>query len=475
MSGKRNIIWFRNDLRVFDHPALRAALDGASAVQAVYVVCPQDIKQHNEAACRIDFVRRNLLSLSGDLADLGIAIDFLRVEKRADIGSTIINAMQTFDANHLYFNDEYPWDERQRDDAVEALCKEKSLHCHRYRERLLAEPSSMMNGQGEPYKVFTPFKKALINRLGSGQWQPQKTTSSLPPIKVHKSVERQLGQAFQSLEQRDLSAYWPAGEEEANRRLRDFINHRAHRYHETRDYPADDTTSQLSPYLAAGVVSTVTCLSAAIAANHGEWQGENEGVSTWISELIWREFYQHVVINFPEVCRFKAFKPYTEHFPWSQDKTVFTRWCEGKTGVPIVDAAMRQLQETGWMHNRSRMIVAMFLTKNCRIDWRWGEAFFMQNLMDGDFASNNGGWQWSASTGTDAVPYFRIFNPVTQAERFDGAGDYIRRYVKELSHEQGRQTTKVGARGNYPSPVVDLSASRKKTIELFSELQKKSQ
>ena len=191
---------------------------------------------------------------------------------------------------------------------------------------------------------------------------------------------------------------------------------------------------------------------------------------TWIGELIWRDFYQHVVVDFADVCKFKAMQKHTEAFPWRYDKKLFKAWCDGETGIPIVDAAMLQLKETGWMHNRLRMVVAMFLTKNLQIDWRMGEHYFMTHLIDGDFAANNGGWQWSASTGTDAAPYFRIFNPVSQSQRFDAEGVFIRRYLPALAKLSAKIIHNPPPTPNYPLPIVDLSLSRKETIALFGAL-----
>ncbi|MFC7001925.1 cryptochrome/photolyase family protein [Pseudobowmanella zhangzhouensis] len=226
---------------------------------------------------------------------------------------------------------------------------------------------------------------------------------------------------------------WPAGEQLAQQQLQRFVHEAIRDYKQTRDFPAQDNTSRLSAYQAVGALSTMQCLRAALAENNGELDSGNEGIVTWINELIWRDFYRHLLVAYPDLCKHKAFKSDTDRLPWKHDEDKFQRWCEGNTGYPIVDAAMRQMNQTGWMHNRLRMIVAMFLTKHLFIDWRWGERYFMQKLVDGDLASNNGGWQWSASTGCDAVPYFRIFNPVTQSERFDPKGDFIRNYVPEIA------------------------------------------
>ncbi len=247
-------------------------------------------------------------------------------------------------------------------------------------------------------------------------------------------------------------------------------------YAEQRDFPALPGTSQLSAYLAAGVLSVRQCLHAALAANQGEFASGNAGVVTWINELLWRDFYSHILVGYSKVSRNRAFKPETEALPWRDAPEDLLAWQQGRTGFPIIDAAMRQLLATGWMHNRLRMVVAMFLTKNLLIDWREGERFFMQHLIDGDLAANNGGWQWSASTGTDAVPYFRIFNPISQSQRFDPQGDFIRYWLPELKHlsnkdiHQAKQLGGLFERNDYPQPIVDLSSSRKRALNAFKQL-----
>ncbi|MEO1513280.1 MAG: FAD-binding domain-containing protein, partial [Planctomycetota bacterium] len=229
------------------------------------------------------------------------------------------------------------------------------------------------------------------------------------------------------------------------------------------------------PYLAHGVISPRQCVEAALGVNQGRIDSGDPGVIGWIEELIWREFYQHVIAAFPRVCKGRAFRTDMDRVEWSHDQGLFDAWREGRTGYPIVDAAMRQLAQTGWMHNRLRMIVAMFLTKDLMIDWRWGERHFMNRLVDGDFASNNGGWQWSASTGTDAQPYFRIFNPTTQGEKFDRDGEFIRRFVPELSELPGKAIHDPSSAGlfgelDYPDPIVDHRAARETTLARFKAL-----
>ncbi|MBP5085852.1 deoxyribodipyrimidine photo-lyase, partial [Pseudomonas chlororaphis] len=273
-----------------------------------------------------------------------------------------------------------------------------------------------------------------------------------------------------------LQALWPAGENVAQQRLAHFAEAQLDHYQAERDFPAKPGTSQLSPYLTAGVLSPRQCLHAALQNNRGEFASGSPGAVTWINELLWREFYKHILVGYPRVSRHRAFRPETEAVAWRDAPDELAAWQQARTGLPIIDAAMRQLLETGWMHNRLRMIVAMFLTKNLLIDWRLGERFFMRHLIDGDLAANNGGWQWSSSTGTDSAPYFRIFNPLSQSQRFDSQGTFIKRWLPELAGLNEKDIHNPAAMGGlfgvagYPPPMVDLSMSRERALAAFKNL-----
>ncbi|MFX8624819.1 FAD-binding domain-containing protein, partial [Acinetobacter baumannii] len=273
-------------------------------------------------------------------------------------------------------------------------------------------------------------------------------------------------------EQQDL---WPVGESYALEQLDQFVEDSVSHYKVERDFPHVHGTSKLSPYLNIGILSVRQCLQALFRNQHGNFHLDNEGQQTWLDELIWREFYQHILFDFPYVSKHLPFKKGTQKIKWNHNPEQLKAWQTGQTGIPIVDAGMRQLLQTGWMHNRVRMITAMFLCKNLLIDWRIGEQWFMQHLIDGDLAANNGGWQWCASTGTDAVPYFRIFNPISQSQKFDPNGDYIRKWVKELAHLDNKSihdpySSKINLSLNYPKPIVDLKETRLKAIETFKHI-----
>ena len=264
---------------------------------------------------------------------------------------------------------------------------------------------------------------------------------------------------------------WPAGENEAIKRLHQFLDKKVLDYSKNRNDPILDGTSRISPYLALGIISPKRCILEALKINNFEFTSGNIGITKWIDEIVWREFYKNIMHSFPKVSKGQPFQDYSNKIKWRHNEEEFNAWKQGKTGFPIVDAAMRQLHQEGWMHNRLRMIVAMFFTKNMLHDWRLGETYFMQNLIDGDFASNNGGWQWSSSTGTDAAPYFRIFNPITQSTNFDKEGSFIKKYVPELKdldksviHNPPKEHRKYC---NYSEPILDLKESRLRAIEAF--------
>lgn len=468
----KTLVWLRNDLRLSDNPALFHAAEESTGVVAVYLLCEQFVNEHEVAPVRLEFVRQHLRLLKDALAGRNVPLVLLRVQSASEIPEQLLALAQAEACEQLYFNAEYPLDELNRDRKVTELFQKQGLSFKRYHDRVILPPGSLRNGKGEPYKVFTAFKRSWLERVRALALLPQ----GLPASQTKENLRLTRGEGattdslFADLEKRDLSSLWPAGEDEAHQRLKHFIEQRIDNYQEERDFPSLAGTSELSPYLAVGSISPRQCLSAALRHLQGDWESGSKGVHTWIGELVWRDFYQHVVVDFPWVCKRKALQKHTEAFPWRWDKDRLSAWQEGRTGIPIVDAAMRQLRETGWMHNRLRMIVAMFLTKNLQVDWRAGESWFMSQLIDGDFAANNGGWQWSASTGTDAAPYFRIFNPVTQAERFDPEGEFIRRYVVELKNVSRRDVHQPQSIQGYPEPMVDLKVSRKHTIELFKQL-----
>ncbi|UTW09140.1 deoxyribodipyrimidine photo-lyase [Pseudomonas benzenivorans] len=469
------LIWLRSDLRVQDNSALAAAMAAGPTV-ALYLLSPGQWRQHDDAPCKVDFWLRNLVELSAALARLNVPL-LIRQADTWDAAPDVIAALcRELRVDAVRVNDEYGVNEQDRDQAVARRLDEQGVAFQRHLDQLLFQPGSVLTQSGSYFKVYSQFRKQCYQRLHT----------ALPPLVPTPTAQAPLAIAGDELPgavdgfatpSETLRQLWPAGEASAHERLARFADEQIGFYHDARDIPAKPGTSQLSAYLAAGVLSPRQCLHAALQANQGEFESGNSGVITWINELLWREFYKHILVGYPRVSRHRAFRPETEAVPWRDAPDELAAWQEGRTGIPLIDAAMRQLRATGWMHNRLRMVVAMYLTKNLLIDWRAGERYFMRQLIDGDLAANNGGWQWSASTGTDAAPYFRIFNPVSQSQRFDPQGRFIRHWLPEL---QGLDDKRIhdpsAARGglfdelDYPRPLVDLRHSRERALAAFRSL-----
>ena len=473
----RAIVWFRADLRVEDNFALhRAAADAGRGVVGVFALCPEQWREHDWADIKVAFLLRNLRELSRRLEDLRIPLLFFEAPRFANVPAGLVRLARRHDCDALYFNREYEWNERRRDDAVRKHFEQAGLAVREFDDQTILPPDAIQKRQGGFYTVFTPYKRAwLATCMDRGVPVPVGMPSRQSALiaKPDRCPERVAG--FDA--RRDRPDLWLAGEAHARERLADFVDERIRNYKRDRDRPDLDGTSRLSPYLTLGVVSPRQCLAAAREANQVRLADGALGPDTWISELIWREFYRHVLVGFPRVSKGCAFRAETEQIVWNSDEAQFDAWRAGRTGFPLVDAGLRQLAEIGWIHNRLRMIVAMFLTKDLLIDWRWGERHFMRNLIDGDLASNNGGWQWSASTGTDAVPYFRIFNPITQSRRFDPTGAFIRRYVPELAaldddaiHDPAGLDAERRAELDYPEPICDHGVCRAHAIAVFKNL-----
>ena len=468
------LIWFRNDLRIQDNTALLAAAEHGLVV-GLYIFTPGQWQAHDDAPAKLEFVRRHVEALSASLATLRIPLLIRTTGMWSEVPEVLRDICTAHDIADVHVNEEYGIHECRRDDAVRTALQNEQIGFHSYQDKLLFTPGSILNQSGKYFQVFTQFKKQCLGRLFDKLPLPDTTPpaqnlltvvadpvpETIPGVSVAPSV---------------IDA-WDIGEDHAHAHLETFIDDRVHGYQTTRDFPALDATSRLSVYLTSGVLSVRQCLDAAIVANKGHMAEGDGGIATWITELLWRDFYHHILVGYPRVSRHQPFKMATNRIAWRNAPEDLEAWQNGQTGFPIIDAAMRQLNQTGWMHNRLRMVVAMFLTKNLLIDWRHGERWFMQHLIDGDLAANNGGWQWSASTGTDAVPYFRIFNPVSQSKRFDPDGAFIRKWVPELAsvddkhiHEPHSAKDKRYAHLAYPQPMVDLAASRARALDAFANL-----
>lgn len=473
-----SMVWMRNDLRLSDNPALSKALtlqreSGPDhTIHLVFYVTPTMWVRHQYGEAKIDLIRRSLLSLAQSCRHKNLSLDVVKVCSTAELCEDLIGKLKKYQCQHLLFNREYPLDERRRDAYISRHCISEGIATESFDDRAMFAPELIETQQGGAYKVFTPFKRRWLSLLSESDQSISLSDADQYNKKTAKvCCDQEINDCFIDLYHEIISGLWPAGEDEAKRRLKFFCKNKIDDYQQARDLPAEDGTSTLSPYLAIGSISVRQCLQALL-------QGStltitdliSKGRQTWLSELIWRDFYQYLAFHFPELSKGLPFKPQTQWLAWRNSEADFQAWCEGRTGIPIIDAAMQQLVATGWMHNRLRMITAMFLSKHLLINWRRGEAFFMQHLIDGDFCANNGGWQWSASTGADAVPYFRIFNPVTQSERFDGDAEFILRYFPELAVLPKKQRHFPNGQANYPKPIVDLKEGRLRALATFKAI-----
>ncbi|MFL7026134.1 deoxyribodipyrimidine photo-lyase [Enterovibrio norvegicus] len=467
------LVWFRRDLRVKDNLALTEACKSGEPVIAVYYETPLQWEKYCNAPIQADLIRRRLQVLRTELEALNIPLMVRCADYYSDINPLIAQLCQQYQVSDVFCTRDHEIDEISRDNAIAGLLSLTGTCFHAFDYKCVFAPGSIMNGSGSMYRVFTPFKKTWLAKLALHGVSPLPSPEPVQASSITSGMLR--GQGDIELHYRqDDSVSWPVDDSAIIQRLRDFCRYRVEQYENLRDFPAIPATSQLSPYLAIGAVSPRQCIARLMLEAKDCLEKGTSGANVWLSEIVWREFYQHITATYPAISRGKAFLEWTDNIEWNQDELLFERWKQGKTGYPIVDAAMRQLNETGWMHNRLRMIVASFLVKDLHIDWRWGERYFNWKLIDGDFAANNGGWQWSASVGTDAQPYFRVFNPTTQGKKFDPNARFIRRWLKELEtvpdksiHEPHKWAEKNGIELSYVKPIVDHKLARLKAIEMF--------
>ncbi len=475
------LVWLRSDLRVDDNTALYNALLEHRRVVAVFYATPDQWREHLLAPVKAEFIWRNLAALRDALASLNVPLHVRVVPRFDDSVDDLLALCRQWQCTAVFANREYAVNELRRDDSAAQRLQQNEIAWHCYDDALLLPPHAVRTQQGQPFKVFTPFKRAVLERIGDSAMHCLNVKS---PKAKSRNVKAEAKSAEKWSVPPPLPAYpyatssvpaqlWPAGEDAARARLAQFIEHSIDDYKTLRDIPAEDGTSKLSPYLALGVISIRRCVEAALAVNSGQWQSGSEGVTTWLSELLWREFYVHVLAQFPRVSMNRPLRVETEKVRWRDSESDFAAWCEGRTGYPLVDAAMRQLVQTGWMHNRLRMVCAMFLSKYLLLDWRRGENFFMQHLIDGDLAANNGGWQWSASTGTDAAPYFRVLSPIRQFERFDADARFCTAFLPELAGISAKLIAQPGHAAlravGYPPPLVDLKVARERVLSAWRE------
>ena len=495
-------------------------------IHALFVVTAEQWLEHDMSIVQMDFIFRTLKVLATSLFNqLNIE---LHVLKTADFDScieTVANFCQQHSITHMASNYEYEVNEMQRDAAIEQRLKQQDIEFSRYHDQCILPPKALTTNDETMYKVFTPFYKkwqSILETSPPNLYSTEKVNSDKPTAErlsqilatiddLHQQTLRLFSKAYfetESVNQdhqaqllKNAEETFVAGEVAAYQQLQTFLAEDVQRYDIARDQPSLEATSRLSAYLTVGAISPRVCYLKAKQAAEAIYEtnalnqskkrptkplensneaGAEQDIQRWISELAWRDFYRHVIADRPDIVKGTAFNKVADtKVHWSYDEQDFNRWCQGQTGVPLIDAAMRCLNQTGFMHNRLRMVTAMFLTKDLFIDWRWGERYFMQRLIDGDFASNNGGWQWSASVGTDAAPYFRIMNPFSQAKTHDKEAIFIKTWLPELKavkpsilHDEAKLRQALSAKGelanvDYPQPMVEHKQARLYAIGQF--------
>jgi deoxyribodipyrimidine photo-lyase len=471
------LVWFRRDLRSVDHAALYHALHGHSAVHCVFVYDSTILDALPRSDRRVDFIHASVAELAGALEQLGGHL----IVRHGDPAVVIAQLAAELDAGAVYCNHDYAPQAMARDDTVAATLAAAGRRLHSYKDQVIFERGEVLSQAGTVFSVYTPYKNAWLKRL---QGEP----GALAPYPIDALADRlapgvsvlptlaQLGFAPSNLGQLAI----PTGMAGAARLFEDFLPRLA-AYGTARDFPAVKGPSYLSLHLRFGTLS-IRHLVRTVMEEMARGSG-GAGAAVWLAELIWREFYAMILYYHPHVTA-RAFKPAYDAIAWEtgpEADAAFEAWCAGRTGYPLVDAAMAQLNQSGYMHNRLRMVTACFLIKDLGIDWRRGEAYFAQQLNDFELASNNGGWQWAASSGCDAQPYFRIFNPVTQSEKFDPAGRFIRRYLPQLDGLDAREIhapwllppmllEQKGIRlgHNYPAPLVQHDVARQRTLARYA-------
>ncbi len=482
------LMWFRRDLRVADNAALHQALRSCTRVFCVFVFDREILDALPRTDRRVEFIRESLLDLDENLrhvarqhgtAHAGLIV---RLGTAADTLAALVTRLSI---NAVFVNHDDEPLALARDAAVQALMQVNRVAFHGFKDHLVFERKEVLTLAGTPYSVFTPYKNAWLKKVDSYYLKPypvEKYAAALAelPVEERKPVPGLAALGFHKTNLSTLKI--PTGSRGGNSLFDDFLA-RMDQYDETRNFPAVKGPSYLGVHFRFGTVSIRKAASIALG---GRQQGSS-GASTWLSELIWRDFYAQILSNFPHVA-VGAFKPDYDAIAWENGenaKVLFRAWCEGQTGYPLVDAAMAQINQTGYMHNRLRMVTASFLVKDLGIDWRWGEAYFAEKLNDFDLSANNGGWQWAASTGCDAQPYFRIFNPVSQSEKFDAGGKFIRKYLPALEklsipalHSPWlAKPMELLAAGielgkSYPRPIVQHAEARARTLQRYLVVKK---
>ncbi len=478
----KGLMWFRRDLRVDDNAALWRALRTCREVVCVFVFDKAILDPLPDADRRVEFIRESLVALDADLRALGGGL----IVRHAVAEEEIPELAHALDVQAVFANRDYEPAAIERDATVFGALANAGITFHTAKDQVVFERDEVLTKVGQPYTVFTPYKRAWLAKLDDFFLKPYPSrgyAESLiaPPARYDAPVPALKDLGFEATNLSTLEI--PTGAQGGSALFDDFFE-RIDRYDAARNFPAVRGPSYLSVHLRFG---TVSIRQLASVAHQLSLQG-NAGAATWLSELIWRDFYFQILAHNPHLADGKSFRPEYDKIIWHHGKhadLLFDAWCQGRTGYPLIDAAMLQINQSGYMHNRLRMVVASFLCKDLGLDWRRGEAYFAQHLNDFELSSNNGGWQWASSSGCDAQPYFRIFNPVTQSERFDPEGKFIRRYLPQLAPLSNKvihapwtaSPVELEAAGltlgeHYPKPIVDHAEARERTLQRYGVVRK---
>jgi deoxyribodipyrimidine photo-lyase len=436
MNDRINIFWFRRDLRLADNAGLYRALTSGNPVLPLFVFDKNILDQlEDKADRRVQFIHETITNISAQLTELGSTL----MVYHGTPEETFKHLSSSYKIDQVFTNNDYEPNAAQRDETIAAFLSEKNIGFQTFKDQVIFEKAEVVKDDGKPYTVFTPYSR---------KWKAALTDYFLKPYPTEKYFDRFFQTDPLTIPSLSEMGFEASAESFPSKTVKAVL---LKEYAENRNFPGIRGTSKLGIHFRFGTISIRKAASA--AKNISE---------VYLSELIWRDFYHMILWHFPQIGQGKAFKPAYDNIEWRNDEGEFKKWCEGQTGYPIVDAGMRELNETGFMHNRVRMVVASFLCKHLLLDWRLGEAYFAAKLLDFDLAANNGGWQWAAGSGCDAAPYFRIFNPYLQTKKFDPQLTYIKKWVPEFESLQ------------YPQPIVDHDFARKRCLEVYGKALAKS-
>ncbi|MFL2832402.1 MAG: cryptochrome/photolyase family protein [Coraliomargaritaceae bacterium] len=473
MSSTPSILWFRKDLRLRDNSALKAAIEAGLPVIPIFIWSPNEAGDWAPGAASKWWLHQALKSLSEAFKDRGGEF----VLREGDSLGQLRDIIEKTGAKRVYWNRRYESPQRELDASIKRQLREDGIEVESFNSSLLNEPHTAATGGGNPYKVYTPYWKKVKDRPIEPIAEPDFDSFKFPDTYPQTVALDSLGLLPEKQWHRKFDPYWVVSEAAAQERLEKFLSQAVEGYNQARDIPSEDGTSSLSPYLHWGLIGPRQVMHA-LKANHDLGK---EGPQVYAKEIYWREFAYNVLYHFPKTPAAPLHEKYTD-FPWQPDSNALKRWQRGQTGYPIVDAGMRQLYATGWMHNRVRMVVSSLLVKHLLQDWREGASWFWDTLVDADLASNTLGWQWSAGCGADAAPYFRVFNPITQGKKFDAEGEYVKKWVPEIAklpskfiHEPWEapagilEYAGVELGKDYPKPIIDHKEGRERALAALEQ------